>query len=37
MELTKNKSIVVFEVNDNNRGTHEYGRHAGRDYFYRLH
>ncbi len=33
MELTKKKSIVVFEVNDNNRSMHEYGKHAGREYF----
>ncbi len=33
MEIAKKKSIVVFEVNDNNRGIHEYGKYSGREYF----
>lgn len=33
MKLIKNKSIVIFEVNDNNRSSNEYGKYAGKEYF----
>lgn len=31
--MKKKPSIVVFEVNDNNRSKIEYGKHTGKDYF----
>lgn len=33
MKIVKKKSVVVFEVNDTNRGTHEYGKYSGKAYF----